>query len=247
MAKFSTGYTFGFAATVCIVLSLAVASASMGLRPIQEVNERRDLQEKILSALGLPEDPEQRLQGTVIDETYAERVDVIVVDDEGELMPDKTLADVLAEHEAADTEDREPHLHAVYLRRDGDQIGAYAIPMEGKGLWGPVSGYLAIAPDGVTVSGVTFFAPKETPGLGYEIVNEPFTSQWVGKKIWDGEPEPIRVVKNAERVCEGEVEHCVDGVSGATITGNGVDDMVAEAIEIYNPYLQRVRTNAGGG
>lgn len=247
MAKFSTGYTFGFATALCAALALAVASASMGLRPIQQVNERRDLQEKILGALGLPEDGSIDLQGEAIDTMYAERVEVIVVDDEGSVLSDKTLSDVLVERKEAKEQGREAHFHPVYLRKDGESVGAYAIEMAGKGLWGPVSGYLAIQPDGETVLGATFFAPKETPGLGYEITADHFTSQWVGKKIYgDGGARPIRVVKGAaELACADAVEYCVDGVSGATLTSNGVDRMVADAIETYNPYLERVRSGGG--
>ncbi len=247
MANFTTGYTFGFAIGLSSLLAIAVASASMGLRPIQQINEKRDLQSKILGALGLPEDESQALRGPAIDTMYAERVEVIVIDDAGELLADKKIEDVLAERKVAKTEGRDAHLHAVYLRKDGQAIGAYAIEMSGKGLWGPISGYLAIAPDGVTVSGATFFAPKETPGLGYEITADTFIDQWKGKKIYDGsKPRPVRVVKGtAENICPGATEFCVDGVSGSTLTCNGVDQMVKDAVETYNPYLARVR--AGGG
>lgn len=245
--QFTTRYTFGFAAVICVVASVLVAGASLGLRPLQEVNERRDLRENILLALGLPEDPEVELAGPAIDELYEARVEVIVVDDAGNLVPDADFEDVTLEQTAAREEGRPPDLHAVYLRKDGERTGAYAIPMAGAGLWGPISGYLAIAPDGTTVSGATFFAPKETPGLGYEITAPAFIGQWDGKKIHDGEDfVPIDVVKgDAETLCRDRVEHCVDGVSGATITGRGVDAMVEDALETYEPYLTRVR--AGGG
>ena len=93
------------------------------------------------------------------------------------------------------------------------------------------------------MTGTTFFAPKETPGLGAEITEPKFKSQWVGKKITDGgKSRPIRVVKGeASVLCPGETDYCVDGVSGATITSRGVDIMVEEALAFYDPYLMRIR------
>ncbi len=245
--QFTTAYTFRFAALLCVVLSLLVASASIGLRPLQEVNERRDLQQNILLALGLPEDPDVRLRGEAIDVLYEERVEVVVIDSDGNLQPDLTLDDVVHERAEARTERRPATIHAVYQRRDpGDRIGAYAIPMTGQGLWGPISGYLAVAPDGETVSGATFFAPQETPGLGYEITSDSFIRQWLGKSIHDGERfVPIDVVRSAQDLCPDRIEHCVDGVSGSTITNRGVDAMVEQAVGVYEPFLQQIRERGG--
>jgi Na+-transporting NADH:ubiquinone oxidoreductase subunit C len=248
MAKFSTGYTLGFAVAVCVVCSLAVASASIGLRPYQKLNEKREVESKILAALGLPEDDAIVLKGEAVDEMYAERVQPIVIDSEGKVLPDRTVEEVKAEAKAAKSEKRDPTIHAVYLRKDGETIAAYAIPVAGRGLWGPISGYLAIAPDGETVSGATFFAPKETPGLGYEIVADWFTDRFKGKKVYaGGEAKPIEVVKGSVSLaCPGDAGiHCVDGISGSTLTCRGVTAMLADGIETYDPYLERVRSGGG--
>jgi Na+-transporting NADH:ubiquinone oxidoreductase subunit C len=250
----SNGYIFGFATAVCVVCSLAVATASTGLRDLQETNKRRDAQGSILFALGLPEDGSEP-DGETIDKLWAERVKVIVVNGQGATLEgaagdkdgdgDTDLADVDVARAAVKGTTQAPEVVAVYQRMDGAKVGAYAIPLYGMGLWGPVSGFLALAPDGQSVIGSTFFAPKETPGLGAEIAERPFQAQWVGKKVADkGKGRAIRVVKGkAADLCPGAVDYCVDGVSGATITMKGVDAMVGEAIEtIYEPYLAQVRT-----
>lgn len=244
MPKFTPTYTLLFSTVLCALLALAVAGAAAGLRPFQEANERRDLHGKILGALGVTAEGGAPLVGEAIDAAWDARVAVIVVDDAGKVVEGATLESVAAEVEAADSEGREPRLHAVYQRKDGDAVGAYAIEMSGMGLWGPIWGYLAIAPDGVTVTGATFFAPKETPGLGYEITAADFTDQWVGRKIYGGgKPKPIRVIKTEVAVeCPGdEAQHCVDGISGSTLTGRGVEAMVADAVETYEPWLKTVR------
>jgi len=253
MANHSTGYVFGFAALVCVVCSVAVAATSEGLRDLQETNQRRDARSNILGALGLPEDGTP-LEGEAIDQLWEQRVEVVVIDREGKPMTgldydqngDGALdqEDVDLARRAVKGTDDVPALLSVYQRNDAGSAGAYGIPVYGKGLWGPISGYLAIGSDGVTVIGATFFAPKETPGLGAEILEPPFKNQWKGKKVAaGGKPVPVKVVKgSAERLCEGRVEHCVDGISGATITSRGVDAMVEEAIDtLYAPYLARVR------
>lgn len=239
---FGNGYIFGFSAVICVVCSLAVAGMSQAMKPLQQLNQARDTNVNILQAVGLPEDG-SRLQGEAIDKMFAERVRMIVVDDQGVEQAGKTMADLQAAQEAAKGSGKSPGLHAVYVRLDEGKPSAYALPIEGKGLWGPISGFLAVGPDGSTVVGATFFAPKETPGLGYEITAAPFKDQWKGKKLFAGtELHPIDVVKgSAAQLCPGKVEHCVDGVSGSTLTSRGVDAMVDRYAHVYEPYLRNLQ------
>lgn len=250
---FGNGYIFGFATAVCVVCSLAVSSVSLTLRDRQQDNKRRDVQSNILQALALPEDG-AKLKGEQIDAMWAERVELRFIDTSGALITG-------AEHDQdgdgdLDQEDAEaarlsvkgteapPPISSLYVRKDGERVGAMAIPVHGSGLWGPLSGYLALDPGATEVTGVTFFADKETPGLGAEITQPKFKDQFVGKKIVasDGKTQTIRVVKGAAAdLCPDDLEHCVDGVSGATITARGVDVMIAKGLAIYDPYLQRVR------
>jgi Na+-transporting NADH:ubiquinone oxidoreductase subunit C len=246
---FSNGYVFGFATACCVVCSLGVSSAALGLSEKQEINRKRDMQSSILNALQLPEDG-HKLTGEEIDTLWETRVALLTVDSAGQLVTDNDIdgdgqtnaSDVKLARAAVKGTDKTPELLAVYARNDGGSKGAYAIPMYGMGLWGPISGFLALAPNGEDVLGTTFFAPKETPGLGAEIVEAPFKDQWVGKKVvLNGEKKPIRVVKGAVTACADELDYCVDGVSGATITSRGVDAMVAEALNYYDPYLKQLR------
>lgn len=253
--SFSTGYTFGFATVVCVVCSLSVASLSLGLRDIQAANKRRDLQSNILNAVGLPEDG-HALKGEEIDALWAERIEFRAFDASGKLIEgaggdkdgdgDTDADDAALARVAVKGTDQVPDVLGVYVRRSGGRDEAYALPMFGQGLWGPVSGYVALDPHASEVTGVTFFGPKETPGLGAEIEQPKFKSQWIGKKITDsaGKTQTIHVVKGeATTLCPDDLEHCVDGVSGATLTCRGVDEMVSRSLSWYDPYLQQLRSH----
>ena len=244
---FSNGYVFGFAAVVCVVCSVTLSAVSLSLRDRQELNRERDLHKNILAALGLPEDGGQ-LDGPQIDELWEQRVQQRFItpdnkkagpeldqDGDGDLDQDD-VALALKETKEGEV----PPVLSVYVRMDGDKVGAIAMPLHGKGLWGPISGYLALDPTATTVTGATFSAPKETPGLGAEIQDAKFVEQWKGKKIKEGgQPAPIRVVKgSAASLCPDNLDHCVDSVSGATITSRGVDAMVAKAVQYYDEYLK---------
>lgn len=251
--SFSTGYTFSFAMGVCVVCSLSVASLSLGLRDMQEDNKRRDLQGNILMALGVT-DKANPPTGEEIDKLFAERVELRFLSPSGELVDAKDADrdgdgdgdndDLKFAYKAAKGTGNAPDLLGVYVRKDGSNDGAYAVPANGMGLWGPISGYLALDPGVTEVTGVTFFAPKETPGLGAEIMADGFKDQFVGKKVVDstGKPTPIQVVKgSAATLCPDNLDHCVDGVSGATITCRGVDAMIAQSLTWYDPYLSKLR------
>ena len=109
----------------------------------------------------------------------------------------------------------------IYLVNDSISV----IPMQGKGLWGPIWGYLAVAPDGKTIIGVKFDHKSETPGLGGEITTEKFQSQFKGKQITqDGRYIPVEF----------------DAITGATKTSNGVKEMIDNTLEKYSAYLEKL-------
>jgi len=258
---FSNGYVFGFATVVCIVCSVAVAGVSMSLSERQTLNKERDARNSILAALGLPEEEcdsdgnctRPRLVGEEIDELWEQNVEQRFITPDGSTADpaevdqngDGTLDDedlTLALDKATDKDP--PAVMGLYVRVDGAQTKSIAIPLDGVGLWGPLYGYLAVDPSATEVMGATFFAPKETPGLGAEIMEPPFERQWQNKSIVDDDNQTttIRVVKGeAATACPDNLEHCVDGVSGATITARGVDEMVAQALDWYDPYLSDLR------
>lgn len=117
----------------------------------------------------------------------------------------------------------------------------YIIPMNGKGLWGPIWGYIAIDSDGKTVYGIDFGHDSETPGLGAEITQASFRNQFVGKELFkNGNFKSIAVVKKGKELSGKDY---VDGVSGGTITSQGVDAMLYDSIENYKNFLMNLNSS----
>ena len=122
---------------------------------------------------------------------------------------------------------------------DGDI--KYILPMNGKGLWGPIWGYLALDSDASTIYGVDFGHDSETPGLGAEITHEPFRIQFEGKSLFKNEDfKSIAVVKKGKSVSDRDY---VDGISGGTITSQGVGAMLYDNVGEYKNFLENIRSS----
>jgi Na+-transporting NADH:ubiquinone oxidoreductase subunit C len=134
----------------------------------------------------------------------------------------------------------------VFLE-DDDVIKAYIVPINSRGLWGRIHGYLAIENDGTTIKGFTVFKHSETPGLGGEIEKDWFQKNWVGKQIVDrdGEFVSVAIAKGAaeEVVSEDKRAHYVDGISGATLTGKYLSAGIKETLQEYEPVSINFRRN----
>ena len=98
------------------------------------------------------------------------------------------------------------------------------IPVQGKGLWGPIYGYVSLKSDMNTIYGVTFDHKGETPGLGAEINTTAFESMFPGKKLYEGDKfVSIGVIKGGAKAAD---PHNVDAISGGTITSKGLEKML---------------------
>ncbi|EPP5730151.1 Na(+)-translocating NADH-quinone reductase subunit C, partial [Vibrio cholerae] len=129
----------------------------------------------------------------------------------------------------------------VYLVKNGDDVSKVIIPVHGNGLWSMMYAFVAVETDGNTVSGITYYEQGETPGLGGEVENPSWRAQWVGKKLFDENHKPaIKVVKGG---APAGSEHGVDGLSGATLTGNGVQGTFDFWLGDmgFGPFLAKVR------
>ena len=129
----------------------------------------------------------------------------------------------IAEPEMGDNTSEQYHIRCA----GGDP--GMVVRVQGKGLWGPIWGYVVLSEDGSTIKGVSFAHKSETPGLGAKITDDEFANAFIGKKLYDqnGEFTSVRVVKKGQ---EGDIreENRVDAISGATITSRGVDEMMKE-------------------
>ena len=230
MDKSSHTYTFVFALTVCVVCSLVLAAVSKGLQPRQRLNEDLDIKKNIFKVVGAGQLLDGQRPDQIMD-LFEQYFRELFVNDAGQFSDDDDAV-----------QDRLP----VYVYEKAGQTDAYIFPIQGKGLWSTLYGYLSIEADGETVRGITFYKHGETPGLGGEIEREWFQSNFQGKKIWDqrqGAFVAIRVVKGrvADQIASEQAAFYVDGISGATMTSKGVTQLLEAWLQRYELFLQRIR------
>ena len=221
----SNAYTFGFAGILVILVAAALASAATILKPFQDKNVEQEKMQNILSSIGGDKTRDEAAE--VFDEYV---VDKLVLSG-GEVVEGMDAFGVVMEKEARRPND-ERNAPLYIAEKDGETY--YVIPLRGTGLWGPIWGYIALESDVNTIYGAVFDHKGETPGLGAEITTPAFTEQFKGKKILEGgDLVSISVVKaNADTPYE------VDGISGGTITSNGVEAMIQDCLASYYPFLE---------
>jgi Na+-transporting NADH:ubiquinone oxidoreductase subunit C len=223
-----------------LICSIIVSSAAIVLKPVQERNEELFRQQIILDVAGLMEPGADVAELFAAIEPRTVDLDTGEYDDSG----DPTLnVPIPADIDIAGIGQR-PRYVTVFLVKDGDEVNQIILPVYGKGLWSTMLGYLSIAPDGNTIKGLRFYSHAETPGLGDQIDKEQWRAQWVGKLIYDDGDQPrMRVNKGPVPDGAPDAQHLVDGLAGATLTGNGVTYLVQywTGPHGFGPYLKKYR------
>lgn len=256
--RHSALYTLVFATAVCLVCAILVSGAAVALRPRQQQNIQLDKQGNVLRVAGLLERGE-KLDAAEVEKRFASSIQVRLVElatgvfapDEQKLLegynPAKALADPASSAPAppnAAKVPRIPKFGIVYeVLKDG-KVDRLVFPVSGKGLWSTLYGFIALDADGKTARGITFYQHGETPGLGGEIENPAWQALWEGRIACDDSGAPvIHVVKGSAK---GPTE--VDGLSGATLTSQGVTHLVQFWLgeNGYGPFLTNVRKQRSG-
>ena len=240
------GKAIVFAIVMCLVVALILSGLANGLRERQDKNVEVDRKKNILKALKISslEDPTPAtlgefyatVKGADVEKLYSENVKAIVLDKKSKVARDKK-AENLTEKDLA------TGFRPLYLHQKGDKVLAYCLPISGKGLWSTLYGFLALEEDLNTVKGLTFYAHAETPGLGAEISADWFQNNFTGKKILnkEGKLTPVQAVKGQVVVGNPMEAHQVDGISGATLTANGVNDLLVKDLGFFNKYFNNIR------
>jgi Na+-transporting NADH:ubiquinone oxidoreductase subunit C len=236
---------------LCIVCSVIVSSAAVVLKPQQEANKARDLKRNILMAGGLY-DPE-----LTVEEQF-ESIEARLVDlDSGRFVEgdvdafDQRKASKDPSQSRALTGDEDP---AKILRREdravvylvnseaGD-LNRIILPVRGYGLWSTLYGFVALKADANTIVGLGFYEHGETPGLGGEVDNPSWKQKWSGKLAYRDGEVAIEVLKGAVNPASSDAAWQVDGLSGATLTTNGVENLVQYWLgnDGFAPLLDNIR------
>lgn len=235
----SNSYVLGFAVCVCVAMSAALALTANALKPAQEAAAEFDRQKNVMLAAGLVRDGDPRSRAE-LEKLYEQRVREVVIDvATGKAAAGVTPKDVAAMREA----ERRRYRVVATTKDEQGALESYVLPISGKGLWSTLYGYLALERDANTVRGITFYKHGETPGLGGEVENPEWTALWRGKRILDdkGDLRSITVKKGKVDPADPvQQTHFVDGLSGATITSNGVTSFVRSDLEALRPYLAQI-------
>ena len=211
----SISNTLTVAIGLSLICSVLVASAAIVLKPRQLKNQEEYRQRIILEVAGLME-------------------------------ADGDIAALFATIQPEMIDVASGESVEIYLEKNGDAIEQIILPISGPGLWSTMRGYLALAPDGNTVRGIRFYEHAETPGLGDQIDKADWRNLWVGKELYGDDNTPrIEVVRGfaLRDASNTNLKFQIDGLSGATLTGNGVSRLVQHWIgpEGFGPYLETFR------
>jgi Na+-transporting NADH:ubiquinone oxidoreductase subunit C len=209
---------------VATLLSLAATL----LQPAQEKNLEIEKKKSMLESINIPADRNnaEELYNKYIKESF-------VLNSKGE-----PVEGIDAFNVVMNVEQKKPieqQYLPVFSATPGNGEKVLILPMEGKGLWGPIYGYVSLKSDMNTIYGVTFDHKGETPGLGAEINTPGFEGMFQGKKLFEeGKFVSVKVLKGGAKKDD---PHGVDAISGGTITSKGLEKMLLDCIGKYNDYL----------
>ncbi|MEM9224459.1 MAG: Na(+)-translocating NADH-quinone reductase subunit C [Pseudomonadota bacterium] len=244
----STAKTVVVAVSLCLFASMVVSATAVALRPLQQTNALRDKQVNILQVAGIYEpgidvaDAFQAFEPHVLElatGTFTDEFDAATFDDRA-AADDPATSVALTEDPASIG--RQARFVTVYLLRNAEgALDKVVLPLHGYGLWSTLYGYIALEANGNDIFGLQFYQHAETPGLGAEVDNPRWKALWNGKRLRDDEGTlQITVAKTPPPAGE---DYFVDGLSGATLTSRGVDNLVRFWMGDagYEPFLANLK------
>jgi Na+-transporting NADH:ubiquinone oxidoreductase subunit C len=251
------GKILAVAITLCLVCSVLVAGASVLLKPQQDRNQALAIRKQIVGVAGFQADSAQQ-----VEQLFQQHIETRIVDLDSGAFDDSIEPSTFDSHAAArnpatsstlaSDQDpakikRRPNRSPVYMVRDGERIKTVILPVYGYGLWSTLYGFLALAGDGRTVTGLTFYQHGETPGLGDFIENPDWQAQFAGKQAFDERGQlRLDIIKGTVDPASPDAGYQVDGVAGATLTSRGVNNLLHYWLgeQGFGPFLGRLQ--AGG-
>lgn len=232
MKEFSNKYIFIFSSLMVIIVATLLSLAATLLQPRQLKNLEIEKKKSMLESINIPATREntEELYDKYIKESF-------VLNVKGEPVTGVDAFKIVLRNEQKKPLDQQylPVFNA--LPDNGEKV--IILPVEGKGLWGPIFGYVSLKSDMNTIYGVTFDHKGETPGLGAEINTSSFENMFLGKKLFETDKfVSIKVLKGGAKKDD---PHGVDAISGGTITSKGLEKMLVDCIGKYNDYLLKNR------
>lgn len=237
----SNTYVIVFSAVLTVILGLLLSGSSQLLGPMQQKAIALDKKKQILGAVISGEEIEA-MTPDQIDEFYDNNISSTVVDINGqEVTANGVTAEKVevAKFYKKPAEERQYPIYIYHEVGDSSKVKSYIFPVYGAGLWDAIWGYIALDTDMNTIGGITLAHAGETPGLGARITEPGVQARYEGKKIFDESGELVSVeMKKGEGKDWSSNPHAVDGMSGATITANGVNNMLSNYLGYYSAYIK---------
>ena len=227
--KFNTNsnvYIIIYSVVMVVIVAVLLSLAALGLKERQDNNILNEKKVQIVKALGFD-------TTTLYDDVVAEAA---LLNAEGVATENDTqkVFDALQSVKDSRAEGKFP----IFKAKDGSVV----VPLYGAGLWGPIWGYIALAPDMNTVKGIVLDHSGETPGLGAEITTAKHQALYPGKTVFEGE-ELVGITLKKGGAAEGAM-HEVDAITGGTKTSDGVSAMIKDCLASYKPYFAAVKAAA---
>lgn len=234
MDKDSNKATFLFSSVMVVMIAILLSITAISLAPYQAKNIRIEKMKNILTSVAV------HAETAETEKLYNQYItQQIVLNNKGEEVKGSVAAfdiDLKKELDKIKIGKTDEQLFPLFIcKKEGKTF--YIVPLRGKGLWGPIWGYISLEADMNTIYGASFAHKSETPGLGAEIETEKFQQQFIGKKIFDesGDFVSVTVIKGGAPPND---MHGVDAISGATITSKGVSEMFKRTLSNYIPYFK---------
>ena len=211
----------------CIACAIIVSVTAVSVRPEQNLNIENEKKIKILAAAGIETDKVDeefsRIKTVFVDFETDKLVTIDSAYDHIKAASDPDLSTVIPKADDIAVLKRRENIGTIYVWVDEkNAIEKLVLPIRGYGLWGTLYGYLSLDSDLNTVRGIEYYDHKETPGLGGEVDNPNWKSDWYGKRIYNDDGSvALYVTKGAS-----STDYEIDGISGATLTTNGVSNMI---------------------
>jgi len=227
-----------FILTITIVSSFFLSLASEGFKEMKKKNVEIDKKKNILSAIGVAID---NFTVDDVDEYFKSNIDSLIIDIDGLIVDNISIEDLNEVENKSTGEVRYFYENKEFLPLYVEtQENVIIMPISGKGLWSSLFGYFALdANNYSTVKGITFYAHAETPGLGAEISKKWFQDNFVNKEIYEN--DNLKSIAVAKGKADENSKYEVDGISGATITSNGVTTLLSRDLKRYEPYFYKNR------
>jgi len=234
MKSFSNTYIFVFSTIMVVVVAAILSIAAITLQPMQKKNVEINKKENILTSINVESTAKNavELYDKYIIESY-------VLDHTGKVKEGVDAFEVDMKKEM--TKPLEERNLPVFISLTDSGKNQYILPVYGKGLWGPVWGYVSLESNLSTIYGANFSHQGETPGLGAEIATEDFQNQFIGKEIFNEQGEFVSVSVKKGGTANPQSKYEVDGISGGTITSEGVDEMLNDCLKSYILYFENIK------